>query len=733
MRWLFWFAVGFSAACAGFSYALPYLWLVPVCAMLAVAGIAIRKDTRILWGFATAILGILAAWGYCSLFSWLTLSPIRQLDGKVIGSTVTVSGDCWETAYGCALDGQITVRGRVYDARVYAYEPLDLQPGDTVEGQYRLTVADADSYLPGKGVFVILSLREKDGIHAQAVSRLRYLGAEMCIAADDMLESLFPEDALSIAKGIFLGDTTQMDYMTDTALRVCGLRHTVAVSGMHLAILFAILFALAGKRPLPALILAGPVLLCYAAMVGLTVSVVRAYIMLLIFLLSMVVRRQYDVLTSLAAAVVIMQLRNPFVITAIGFQLSVCGVLGIALFSQPLYKLLRKRFPQKNRLLANFLRALSVAAGAMVLTTPLCAWHFGCVSLIGVLVAPILGGVITVIFSGVLFSTILGFAWLPGGKIAAWAVTWLIRLLNLAVLRLASLPLAAVYTRSGWIVAWLVFVYILIALTVLCRGRHIGRYLCLAVISLCLAVGISWMMPRFDHYRVTVLNVGQGESVILQSGNTVYLVDCGGDHDEDAADIAAETLLSRGISHIDGVIVSHYDSDHCGGVPYFLQRIRTDALYLPCYGDAEGFCDSLVDYEGEILFAESDMTVESGNTKIGLFVPISPANDNESSLSVLFQTQKCDILITGDLTVRGEEKLLSRQELPLLTALIVGHHGAKSSTGEALLEATAPQIAIISVGKNSHGHPSEEVIERLLSFGCDIYITERDGTVNLRG
>ena len=107
---------------------------------------------------------------------------------------------------------------------------------------------------------------------------------------------------------------------------------------------------------------------------------------------------------------------------------------------------------------------------------------------------------------------------------------------------------------------------------------------------------------------------------------------------------------------------------------------------------------------------------------------------NDSCASVLFQHEKCDTLITGDLSADAERQLLTDYDLPDLEVLLVGHHGSKYSTCSELLEATAPDVAIISVGAdNGYGHPTLEVLDRLEQAGCAVYRTDLHGTITYRG
>ena len=127
------------------------------------------------------------------------------------------------------------------------------------------------------------------------------------------------------------------------------------------------------------------------------------------------------------------------------------------------------------------------------------------------------------------------------------------------------------------------------------------------------------------------------------------------------------------------------------------------------------------------------ITITFGDTKLTVFAPISYKSGNESSMCVLFQTEKCDILITGDRDQQGESILLERNDIPQLDLLVVGHHGARTSTGEALLAKTKPRYAVVSVGEdNPYDHPAQETIERLSKFGCEILRTDIYGTIHFR-
>ena len=167
-----------------------------------------------------------------------------------------------------------------------------------------------------------------------------------------------------------------------------------------------------------------------------------------------------------------------------------------------------------------------------------------------------------------------------------------------------------------------------------------------AVVGLCMALALSWMEPAVHDVQMTVLDVGHGQSILLQWNGNAFLIDCGGDRDTQAADLAAQTLLSQGTNHLDGLILTHTDYDHAGGAEYLLQRMSVDRVILP---ESPG-SDCL---SGEAVPPMEAVCFQADGGKLTVFGPIWAEGGNENSLCVLFESEKCAILITGDRGVFG--------------------------------------------------------------------------------
>ena len=751
MRKLMWLTVGFAGACwLGACFNLEY-WFLPLTAGFVFAAVGMlcltqwRRQFRI---GAVILLGCAVGTGWFWLFNRLYLSQAEALDGKTEAAQITISDYSWETDYGTAADGYVVLAGKKYRVRVYLKETQNLVPGDQVETDFRFQLTTGKSeeatYHRGEGIY-LLAYQTKDAHYVYSdYLKAADLPAYLRLLLTNTIDRLYTQDAACFARALLLGDDTQLDYETDTALKVSGIRHIVAVSGLHITILFSVIAFLSGRRRYLMALVGIPVLILFAAVVGFTPSVTRACVMQIFMILALLVNREYDPPTALAFSALMMLMINPMVITSISFQLSVCCMTGIFLFSGRIRSWLldEKRLgrfktgKRRRKLIRWFCATVSVTLGATIMTTPLSAYYFGAVSLVGILTNLLTLWVVTLLFCGILLSCGVGLVWFTAGKGIAWIISWGIRYVLLVAKGLAAFPLAAVYTRSNAIVAWLIFCYGLLTGFLLLKNRRYPVLLgCGVVVSLCIALLVSWIQPLTGECRLTVLDVGQGQCILFQSEGKTYVVDCGGSFDNQASDAAAETLLSQGIARMDGLILTHYDKDHAGGVEGLLGRIPADQVFLPALSDRDGRKSGIQNRAGDGgISVTEDLRLSYGHTQITIFAPDNGKSGNESGLFVLFQTENCDILITGDNDTGAERALLHRTELPELEVLIVGHHGSKYSTCEELLAATRPEVAIVSVAAgNSYGHPTQETLDRLEKYGCAVYRTDLDGTVIYKG
>ena len=743
MRKLMWFTIGFGAVCA----LCAYLWLtvglwIPALIMAVLFAGALLAANRMKWMrcVAAVLLGCTAAFAWFQIYSAAYLSLPSGLDGQLARTTAYCTDYSYKTQWGTAVEGVLRLEGKPVRAKFYVSGDIDMEPGDVLQGLFKFRVTTPDgtdepTTHQGKGIF-LLAYQEEDAQllklnQPPAWSYAARLKGKILAT----LERYFPADVAGFAKALLLGARDGIDYETNTAFKISGISHVIAVSGLHVTILFTLINILCLKRRWLVALIGIPLLCFFAAVTGFSPSVTRACIMQCLMILSALANKEYDGPTELAFSCLVMLAVNPLVITSVSFQLSVGCMIGIFLFQRKIFDyLLEKRSGKKRFLKAKrwFAGSVSMTLSAMTLTTPLVALYFGAVSLVGVLTNLLTLWVISFIFYGIMLVCIFSAFWTGAASLAATVVAWPIRYVLAVSKALAAFPLSAVYTASIYIVIWLVFCYVLLAVFVFSRKKKPVVLFCCAVIGLCLAIGVSWLEPMTDDCRMTVLDVGQGQCILLQSEGKTWLVDCGSDDGEEAADTAAERLLSQGVFRLDGVILTHFDADHSDGMEHLLSRIPADTLIVPECIDESDVLQCMLPYVEEVIQLRDNIVLNYGGTELSIFGPVVPDSGNESSLAVLFRHENCDILITGDRSDFGEHMLLKTADIPEVDVLVAGHHGSKHSTSEELLAATKPKIAVISVGENHYGHPTQEVLDRLAAIGCTVYRTDLHGNIVLR-
>lgn len=748
MRKLMWFTLGFAAATAICAYLLSgaaVLYIAILCALFCV-GLSFAKHPYcsvvavMLLGFSA---GMIYYWGFDSI----VLSGAKQYDGKSEWVKIQATDYAFETEYGTGVDGKVTLGRQNYKVRLYLDSYESIQPGDVISGRVRFRFTSEGglenaTYHKGEGIFLLAYGDGKLNLERTDAVPERYFAAWLRRQITDRLDTLFPEDTAFFAKALLLGDDSGISFRDNLAFQRSGIRHVVAVSGLHVSILFSMVYFVTGRRKLLTLLAGLPVLFVFAAVAGFTPSVVRACIMQGLMILSVAVDREYDPATALSFAVLCILVANPLTVTSAAFQLSVGCMIGIFAFSQPIRDFFfhEKRLGNcrgkslKARLIRWLVSSVSVSVSAMVLTVPLCAWYFGMVSVMGIIANLLVLWVISFVFCGILAACMISLLWMPGGFIVAHIVSWPVRFVLMVSRLLADIPFGVAYTQSPYTVIWLVLAYCLIGIYFLCKDRK-PVLLTAGIVGLYfLSLLLTWAEPQTDGFRMTIVDVGQGQCILLQSKDEAYVIDCGGDDPERTADKVLQVLGANGIQSLDGLILTHYDTDHANGAIHLLETIDVETLYLPDTDPDNHIRKKLKNCGMTIRWVDESMTLSCGTGRLFLYPAENGESGNESSMCILFQGEKCDILVTGDRNWEGERLLLQQGTIPDLEILVAGHHGAANSTGLELLQATKPELVLISVGaQNIHGHPDPTLLTKLARIGCTVRRTDLEGTIIIRG
>lgn len=695
------------------------------------------------------LLPLAVSLAYFAGYDHLVRQPIEDRCGAASDFAATVCD--WPQA--TERGARVTVELEGYHrARAVLYgeaELLAARPGDTVTGTARWQSAahfDSDdvTHFNARGVYALLYGREDVRLSAGDGDALRWLPQRAGKAFREKVAAIWDDPRVSgFLTAELTGDKSAMDDGDYLAMQETGLAHLFAVSGLHCAFLVTLLALLISRRQRLLCAVTIPLLLFYMVMVGMSPSVVRACIMQIFLLIAPLFRRGSDPLTSLAAALLVILLCNPFAAASVSLQLSFSATLGMVLLSPRLYKLLAGWYKGKCRPLRAalcFVAAnLSATLSAVVFTAPLTAWYFR----IFVLVAP-LSSLLAVPAAGWSFmaafvTVLLGFVWLPLASLLGWISWVLVRYILWIANGMMSWRYHAVYFTNPYLIYWLLFLY---AAFIGCAATPDGKrkYLLASALSVLTLTAAIWVNRQDYQYGVLTaltLDVGQGESVILTSGGETALVDCGSSNSyKDPGGLAADTLHSMGVRELSAVVVTHYHADHTNGLYEVLRRIPVQTIYLPDIEDEYGVRERLVSLAEEkgaqVTYVTKETADTLGDTVLTIYPPVQSGGDlNELGLTALASAGDFDLLITGDMSGSTEKKLVETYALPNIEVLVVSHHGSRYSSNIRFLKAVTPEAAVISVGDNNYGHPSEETLQRLLAVGADIWRTDQQGTIRI--
>lgn len=748
MRRLMWFTIGFAAAIALTAYILPVTWLVFLAVLLLLLlPVLLLCKKNVCKVAAVVLIGAATGFFYFAGYQTIFLAKIDSCDGTTGQINMEATDYSFETSYGFAVDGTAEIEGRSYSVRLYYNDEILFKPGDRIQTAVKLRYTPGDglqssTYHKGEGIFLLAYAQNEVSYTLSETVPSQYFAAILRKNISNRISAIFPEDTAAFSKALLLGDDSEIGYGENLTFQKSGIRHIIAVSGLHVSILFSMVYFVTARKNLLTLLIGLPVLFLFAAVAGFTPSVVRACIMQALIILSMTVSKEYDQGTSLAFASLVILVLNPWTITSVSFQLSVGSMVGIFLFSRGITHYLLGKRPFKNytkktrngRFVHSIAGSIGVTIGAMIVTLPLCAWYFGMVSVVSVVSNLLTLWIVSFVFCGIMVSCLASMLWMPLGFIIARMISWPIRYIMLIARFLSAVPGVVAYTDSPYTVMWIVSCVVLIALFFIYKRKSPALLAMAIAFFYILSQFGTWFEPQLDNVRLTVLDVGQGQCILMQSKNSAYLLDCGGKNPKQVADAAMQAMGAQGIYSLDGIILTHFDKDHANGTMYLLQAVPVDRLYLPNEEPDNKIRMELEAQNVPITWVTDRKELPCGSGELTVYPSQMSEKKNEYSMCILYQDENCAILVTGDRDLQGESDLLEQAELPKLDVLVVGHHGAYNSAGWELLTQTKPRVAIISVGEdNLHGHPNPYTLDRLYRFGCIVRRTDEEGTIHIRG
>ncbi|WP_455377407.1 DNA internalization-related competence protein ComEC/Rec2 [Petrachloros mirabilis] len=588
------------------------------------------------------------------------------------------------------------------------------------------------------------------------------------------------QPALGLFLGIIIGERGYLDQDLRDQFMVTGTVHLLSISGSHLG-LIALLTFVAVKRLIlllpPALLLAlsrritttriaaastvFPVT-GYALLAGAEVATVRSLVMVLVALIAKWLGYEHRMFHALALAGGVILLHDPQAIYDISFQLSFLSVVAIAWWMSciavPKQEENSAPMPIRSRTIVWVKDAMVMSAVVTLATFPLVAFHFNQLPWLGLFT-----NIVAVPFIGALVVPIglLAALWqcLSGGKglLLSDTIQGALDGFIFVLSQVSSVPGGEWHLASPSVPSMLAFYVCLVAIW-RCRGKGLVQGVSFALA----AVILSWWIwsPRSlldgDHFRVTFLDVSQGDSAVLElPDGQVVLIDGGTAFDrfDMGRGVIGPYLWNRGIRAIDHIIATHPQLDHMGGLAWVLRHFAVRHYW----GNGDGRHEDFYDRIQEMLKHQSlkEQVAEEGQELLSSgacrLLVLNPPGDeringsssvkhrdghaiNERSVVTKLICGTHKMLFTGDVEGKSLWRMSQNIQHEPVDVVKVPHHGSSSSLQLDWLKTLRPRFAVISSGRhNPYGHPASAVLEAYLAQGVSIYRTDRDGGVWVSG
>ena len=698
-------------------------------AVLAAAALCLHLLSRNRWGRLTLAL-VCAAF---ALFGALLSSSV--VDVKYLsGGTRTVTGHIYSTPtvndYGsvvCLLDDAQLDGQDCGSIKLYAPSFTALKCGDEI-----ITIAEVEipDGVRNPGGFDERLYLLSEGIHYKAYAdvvtvtgtRASFATALADIRASigDIIDTVFAVDTAPIAKGMLLGDKQSLDEDTYGAFKDTGMAHVLAVSGLHAAILIAMVygfFRLIRLGRTPILIATLAFIAAYAFVTGLTPSIVRASVMAVVMLLGKHFGRQTDTLSSLAFAFIVSLIINPLDLFMAGFQLSFSAVFGLLTLGTELKKLIVKALPSR---LSDM---ISASVGATAGTTPVLAASFNRLSVlsivINIVVLPLASLAIVLIFITTLLGLLIG----QTAAYIAFAADAVIRLMLAVINALAVLPFAAMNIASPpWYVTLGIFMLLFIVSKYLLVSTRLKALLSCALTATML---LALLLSQPAGMTLTFLDVGQGDAAFVRTAQGgEYYVDGG---PPKSAEEFVSFTVRNGITP-DAAFVSHADDDHFSGLMALYEQGMLRKVY--CSVQEFGTVSAAMPQAEVVPLSAGDTVLLDDETRAVVLYPYSDSaaeNKNDLSLVLLVEYKGHSALLTGDISGGIETALFTG--LSKVDIYKTAHHGSPYSSYRLPLSVLNPKYSVVSVGENSFGHPHAWALHNLEDYSDAVYTTLQDHAV----
>ncbi len=549
------------------------------------------------------------------------------------------------------------------------------------------------------------------------------------------LDSLF-QDGSGLAKALLLGVREGLSEKTVADFRDAGIAHVLAVSGLHVSLLMAVVFLFLRLLRLPPAAVFGLIaafLAIYCRLLDFAPSVVRASVLTLLILLGRVLRRRADPLTGLSFAFLLILLFRPLDLFNVGFQLSFLAVLGIITLGDRLnFQAGRSgRFERLPRPVKGIIQSYFVTVSASAMTALPLLNTFHRLSPIGLIISPPAVSMIGLLMAGYIFPLLVSLVSMPAAQFLSWPTLMLSRAYGSGIGSAAGLPGAVLTLPSLPVFPAMVLFALMMLLTRYVRLKRTARTL--GIIGATLILSLSFLPKKQDAVRYVQLSAGNADSAVIFDGPATWAIDTG-EHGGDLASL----LLSQGRT-LDRLFLTHLHGDHAGGLRQLLDnRVVIREVLLPYGAEMAELTDSslLLLREAQaagirVTALAAGDTLSSERVSAEVFWPVRGAlypglEPNKGSLVMRLDLDGVSLLSSGDI---GSD--YAKYAMRPAQVLKVPHHGSNADNKIGMLGTVSPQLALISAaGKQPDRYKA--ALERLDGIGAAILVTGERGAVTLR-
>ncbi len=547
----------------------------------------------------------------------------------------------------------------------------------------------------------------------------------------------------ALLRALLVGDRSHLeDKGLYDAMKTIGLAHMVAVSGSHLAVVGAFVSGAMVRLGVPRRVCV--VFLClfygsYAVLTGLSAPVVRSGVMAAIAVSCIFAARRASPLAALSVCVCVLIAIDPANALSLSFFLSAASTFGVVVFSTLFTwwfnTVLKGRVPAVSE-------ALGMTSAANLPIFPVTASVFARIPLISPLANLLATPAFSVLLLGGLGALCVWGVFPPVGGLLLQAMCFAADLFCQVSILFSHLPFGSIPCGMGMLLATVISL-VLIAALWLAWPLPSRRVLAGAsAVVLAAFVAVAVVVPRLAPDEIVMLDVGQGDAILIRSQGAALLVDTG---NQDSLLLAA--LGRQGITSLDGVAISHHDDDHAGSLSVLDSTLALGGVYLSastftCGCDS---CEDLIADAQRIAGARGVNALAAGQSvQVGRFTctviwpeDFTEEGGNADSMCLLVEYDvqgdgvvDARALLTGDAEADELEEMVDAGLVGQVDVFKVGHHGSKNSVSARAFAVLTPQIALVSVGENNnYGHPTDEMLDALDEVGATTFRTDQMGDI----